>query len=414
MTFSPSIGAIAPSKPYSSFSPFPQPVLAGGLIQHELFSAATQLTMLRVVDETGSATLGDITDALAGHPDPTGAALVMVDLGILTITFTGIIDMHAVLRRAPQVPDPDDSCAVASDDTSRTKPIASAAMPDGVVTLAASPFSPSVLVANGDARRVLGKIDALDRPGVYALISSDQVYIGASSAVGSRVSSGQQPIGNIETIVVITDANGTLTSHDVLAVERMFHARVQASGAFSRLNDLPMGSGVGPELYSQIDAFLGHACLALHHHGVIFGGNTARAVLAGPRCEAGRLGKPRPFNAIPDGERLELCFDDGLVALATRQQDNRWLLLAGSDIRIETAPSANSSVRFQRSAWLHAGLLELSPDGRSYVTTRDLVFRSGSGAAQFCVGSKGRTRDSWVPIDPNGGFDAGTPALIAA
>jgi hypothetical protein len=111
---------------------------------------------------------------------------------------------------------------------------------------------------------------------------------------------------------------------------------------------------------------------------------------------------------------MELCFDNGLVALASRQRDNRWIVLQGSDIRIDTAASANSSVRFLRSAWLHAGLLELSADGRSFVTTRDLVFRSGSGAAQFCVGSKGRTRDSWVAIDPDGGFDPSTQALIAA
>ena len=102
-----------------------------------------------------------------------------------------------------------------------------------------------------------------------------------------------------------------------------------------------------------------------------------------------------------------------VLALAARQSDTRWLLLQGSDVRIDTVASANASTRFLRAAWLHAGLLEVAPDGRSLTTTRDLVFRSGSGLAQFCAGSKGRTLESWKPVAPDGGYDPDTAALIA-
>jgi hypothetical protein len=413
MTFVSSIGANAPSKPYSSFMPFPPPVLVAGSVQHELLSMPVQMTILRLVDETGSASLGDIALALGDHPNAAGAVLVMVDLGIVVISYAGTIDDHAVVCRAPVTPEPSPDVALTAE-TSPPSAANDAFLPDGIASLNASPLTPSVMVAEVEVRRHLGKVAALDRPGIYALIGNRQIYIGASSSVGTRVASGQQPIGDIERIVVITDVANRLTEEDALAAERMFFARVQASRAFPVMNSLPMGADVDSQRYDDLDAFLAQACLALRHGGVLFTEGSTRSVLAGPRNEMGRLAPIRPFNQIPHGDRMELCFDDGLVALAARQYDHRWVLLAGSDVRINTAISANSTTRFLRAAWLHAGLLEHSADGRSYVTTRDLVFQSGSGAAQFCVGSKGRNRDSWVPIDPDGGFDTDTPALIAA
>jgi hypothetical protein len=419
-----STDANASGKSYSSFMPYSPPSLVAGLVQHELVAGPTQLTVLRIVDETGSASLGDIAEGLGDHPDPTGAVLVMVDLEILVIDYTDVIDQHSVVRRAPDTPgpvgvetearSPGTSGSQSQGVTSGPTNVSDAALPADIEQLTISSLGPAIIVAAGEARRGLGKLDALNRPGIYALIGKRQVYVGASASVGTRVASGQQPIGDIQRIIVITDANDTLCDDDARAAERMFFARIEATRAFAVMNELPMGAAIDTQRYSELDAFLGQACLALRHHGVMFTHGTARAVLSGPRQEAGRVAPLRPFNEMPDGARMELCFDNGLVALASRQSDNRWIVLQGSDIRIDTAASANSSVRFLRSAWLHAGLLKLSPDGRSFVTTRDLTFRSGSGAAQFCVGSKGRTRDSWVAIDPDGGFDPATPALIAA
>jgi len=416
--------AVASGKSYSSLMTYSPPVLSAGLVQHALLSGSTQMTILRIVDETGSASLGDIADGLSDHPDAAGAVLVMVDLGILVIDYVNLIDEHALVRRAPSNFDPTFSGSevgvgcIGNGINQRVSSVPASLekllLPSGVDRLTPSPFAPAVHVAAPEARRSLGKIAALQRPGIYALIAERQVYVGASASAGTRVAGGQQPIADIKSIVIITDANGSMSDVDVLAAERLFFSRVQATRAYPIMNDLPVGAGIDAQRYSEINAFLGQACLMLRHSEVLFTENTARAVLAGPRNEAGRVGPLRPFNDIPNGERLELCFDDGLVALAARQHDNRWILLQGSDVRIETAASANSSTRFQRSAWLHSGLLELSADGRSFVTTRDLIFRSGSGVAQFCVGSKGRTRDSWQPIDPDGGLDLNTAALIAA
>jgi hypothetical protein len=87
--------------------------------------------------------------------------------------------------------------------------------------------------------------------------------------------------------------------------------------------------------------------------------------------------------------------------------------LRGSDVRIETVATAGAGARFQRSAWLHSGLLDIASDGMSYVVTRDIAFSSGSAVAHFCSGSKGKGLAGWRPIDPDGGYDPETPALIA-
>ncbi|MDF2797338.1 MAG: hypothetical protein K0R85_82 [Devosia sp.] len=260
----------------------------------------------------------------------------------------------------------------------------------------------------------LGRRTELHRPGVYALIGPEGVYVGTGADVGLRVAIGQQPVGDIDTVLVITDANNNLSEDDARACERMLWSRVAAAREYTLVNGLPDGASIEAQRYSELEAFLGSACLALRHCGVLFTAGSARSVLAGPRGEPGRAGPVRPFNSIPPGEVLELEFGAGLVALAARQSETRWILLKGSDVRIDTVASANASTRYLRAAWQHAGLLGMAPDGRSLVAARDLIFRSGSAVAQFCAGSKGRTLESWKPIAPDGGYDPQTPALIAA
>jgi hypothetical protein len=398
-----------------------KPAIVDGLVQHPLVSPSTQVRVLSIIDETGSATLSDIVAVLPDHPDPVGALMVMVNLAILVVDIRGVLDAHTIVRRADPQPDPQ------GDSASRPTPprphgsVAAAAGSDGrganssssATLLAVNPFSPAVAVGTGIGRRDFIRMASARRPGIYGLMNGTSIYIGMGSDAGQRVASGQQPIERIENIFVITDANGHLTADDARVAERILWSRVGAIEEFIVVNGVPDGIAVDPERFSQIDSFVAQACLALRHAGLLFTDGSARSVLAGPRTEPGRAAPLRPLNQIPSGEILELCFGNGLVALAAQQEDC-WVVLQGSDVRPEAATSANASTRYLRAAWMHAGLLAPSHDGRSYTVKRDLVFASGSAASQFCCGSKGRGLVGWQPMDPDGGYDPATAALLAS
>src|SRR5690606_5714847 len=133
---------------------------------------------------------------------------------------------------------------------------------------------------------------------------------------------------------------------------------------------------------------------ALRQAGLMFLHGSVRERLAGPRAEPERLGAPRRIDDLPEGRVMELNYC-GLTALAAERDDGTWLLLRGSDVRIETVNSASASASFQRAAWLHTGLLEEARDGSCYVLKRDISFSSGSAVGHFVSGSRGFGLSSW-------------------
>jgi hypothetical protein len=414
MAISSSTGAAAPGK--SCLQSFPSdlvPPIINGLVQDPSISPSMQVQILSVVDAAGSAALGDIIGELPAHPDPVAAILTLVRAGILSLDVRGLIDANTLVSRIPTDPDP--SGPRISPTPTPIDPVGPAiTLPKGVERFQAVPFSAQLTVGTGAARRDFARIEELQRPGVYILLNSTSAYVGVGGNVASRIGYGQQPIQNVETVIAITDAQDILSHDDAKALERILWSRVAASGEYEMLNGVPDGATLDPQRFSELECFLAEACLALRHANILFTGGTARSAMVGPRCEPGRLGKPRLFDAMPSGDILELKFSGNLVALAARQSESRWLLLSGSDVRLGTVASANGTTGFLRSAWLHGGLLVPSADGKSYMVTRDLVFASGSAVAHFVCGAKSHGLSSWRALDRDAGYDADTPRLIAA
>lgn len=418
-----SSAASAANKPHSPFSTAQSPELPRlfkGFVRHFLMSPTIQVRILSIVDEAGSATVGDATEGLPGHPDPVGALKVMIDLGILVAEVRrGVLDASTLIRRSPDDPSNSEGADDGGPLDQLHLPLPGGSgdgggdAPHGVTQLAFSLLVPQVLVSsNRKFLRAMKK--QLRRPGIYGLGSALQLYIGRSDDTGQRVSFGQQPISGVEQVFVITDRYNNLTSADAAVCERILWSRAVSQGDRKVVNDRPDGAPVSIERYAELEAFVALACLTLQREGVLFTGKSPRTILAGPRAEPGCLGPLRPFGERPAGDIFELEFGGGLVALAARQADDRWLLLRGSEVRVDTVASATANASFLRAAWLHSGLLEPSPDGSRLIAKRDLVFESGSTVSHFCAGAKGRGLAGWTPIDPDGGFDANTPALIAA
>ncbi|ODT80493.1 MAG: hypothetical protein ABS76_16290 [Pelagibacterium sp. SCN 64-44] len=435
MTYRLSSGASAPSKPHS-LSAISAIALDAGLVRHPLVSPTDQVLILRTIDETGSAPVGDVMATLEPHDDPVGAIVTLLEAGLITVDLSrGIFDEHARLSRTTPLPpdeDPDpaapagavqpkgptsDGVAVpiAPDEPVRLDVVGAASTPPaGLKSVPVSPLFPAIHVGAGEARRAFASCPDLARPGVYLLMSDTRAYVGMGSVVGRRVASGTQPIEDVDTIITITDIHDGMDDADAGVLERILHMRVGAAREVRLINGTPAGAPVTPERYRELNVMAALACDALARDRHLFVNLSPRLALAGPRAEKGQLPPPRPFNAVPEGEVMELAFGRKFMALAARRADDDWLLLAGSDIRLETVVSANASASYLRAAWLHSGILELSESGESYVLTRDLAFRSAGAAMHFVVGSKGQGRGGWRPIEPD--FDSGAagPVLAAA
>lgn len=424
-----STGAGAPDKPYSHSFQTEAPVIVSGLVQHALVSASTQVQILSVIDETGSATIGDTIAELPDHPDPVEAVMAMVRLNILVLDLDGVLDANTVVRRADPEPDPGGATGFSPNPQTRShcahegmvpsngdcpEDFATEVLPEGIDRVPMSRLSPCVLVGPDTHRRDFARIDALRRPGVYVLLSGNRAYVGMGADVGRRVASGSQRIEDVDTIITLTDAHDGLSDVDALVLERMLHTRLSAAREVTLVNDTPGGGAVTPERYGELNLFAAMACDALAREEHLFVNLSPRMLLAGPRAAPGQIVPQRLFNQAPDGEVMELTFGKNCIALAARRADDEWLLLRGSDIRLDTVPSANASASYLRAAWFHSGILQLAHDGKSYTLTRDMPFRSASAAMHFVVGSKGQGRGGWQPIDPDGGYDPETPVLIAS
>lgn len=386
-----------------------------GLISHPMLTPSVQVQILSIVDATGSASIGDIVSELPGHDDPVSAIFALVAAGALAVLSEGIIDAHTILaRRVPSdqsgdlvpvdaAPSPVPSRESLEDKLATAQWsdfVADAELPPDLVQVPSSTLRPRILRGSGRHRAAFKYAPGLQQPGVYIQLCGDQAYVGYGSDVGFRIAMGKQMDGLPDTILVITDASDGLTEEDGLVLERILWGYVSDDADFIVINAQPDGAPITPDRYDQLVEFAGRVVLALRQAGIMFLQGSVRQRLAGPRAEPDRLGAPRPFDAIPEGRVMELNYR-GLTALAAERDDGTWLLLRGSDVRIDTVKSASANASFQRAAWLHSGLLELAEDGSCYVLMRDVVFSSGSAVGHFVSGSKGFGLSCWQPIDPN-------------
>lgn len=411
-------GPVAARNTYSPTTPAPaidhlNPVHPG-LIGHALLTPSQQVQILSVVDATGSASIGDIVAELPGHSDPVGAVFALITAGVLEVLTAGIVDANTIVARAgndgPQggthAQDP-----YAGSSGATEAPLASEVLPASFAEFSAitlphrldvvpvSQLHPRIIVGSGERRAGFRRADCLSRPGVYILLRGGDAYVGYGADVGARIQNGRQmPSGTPDCVIAIVDAHDGLSTDDARALERILWSWVSNDDDFDLVNGVPDGAPIEPDRYDQLTLLCAHVALALRQAGLMFLGGSVREHIAGPRTEPDRLGAPRRIDDLPDGRVMELSYC-GLTALAADREDGTWLLLRGSDVRVDTVASANASASFQRAAWLHAGLLEPARDSSCYVLKRDIVFSSGSAVSHFVSGSKGFGLSAWQPID---------------
>lgn len=420
-----------PNSPHTESLPAscPGPVHPG-LVSHVLLTPSVQVQILSVVDATGTASIGDIIVELPGQTDPVGAVFALISAGVLEVRSAGIVDANTVVARAGNdqhggagthlpvpgagLPGMRDAVPVGEPSLQPAADLAELStdsLPERLDAVPSSWLQPRIIVGPGERRTAFGRVDCLQRPGVYILLRDRDVYVGYGAEVGFRIMDGRQmPGGTPDCIIAIADEHNRLSIDDARAFERILWSAVAAEGDLVLVNGVPDGAAIEPDRYDQLSLFAAQVVLALRQAGLMFLGGSVRQHMAGPRTEPGRLGAPRRVDDLPEGRVMELSCC-GLTALAAERDDGTWLLLRGSDVRINTVASANSSASFQRAAWLHAGILEPARDGSRYMLMRDIVFSSGSAASRFVTGSKSCRPSAWRPIDESADADAPPPVL---
>lgn len=379
--------------------------MAGGLVCHDYVDIDVQVTILAVVDDTGSATLEEIVAALAGHPKPAGAAFAMVAAGILCIE-DGIVDANSRLSRTPlldggddDTPDGAPQCASGGDDDGSGDGGADYPGPGEMRQISvAVPYAPAIFCIPGLERRLLRTEPLLGDTGIYAAIWGGEVYVGASKNLVARLTKGPHLVTPrlADRIIAIVDGTRQLSWDGAQVAERLLYRQLIASGELKPRNEEPNGGRVDEVEYELVHDFVEIAMQALRREGLASpvppasrtpaANQTARAqqTLFATRVER----QERQVGLY----RLDAC---GVKARA-RVVDNSWTLLAGSAIRSEVMPSAHPSAKQRRIELLHSG--GLVKKGRDYMLTRDLDFASATGAAHFVVGSKTRA-DIWSAVD---------------
>ena len=250
------------------------PSLVDGLVHHALVPASTQVRILSIIDETGSATIGDIVAGLPDHPDPVGAVMVMERLNIVVLEVKRILDADTIVRRAPD-PDHVDPVLPGSMPPVITHAVSMSGevagnIPPGLERIEVTPFQPNLVIGSGEARRAFARMPELQRPGIYGLMNGSSIYIGMGGDVAARIANGRQAIDPVDTVFVITDAIGNLTVEDARAAERILWTRVASNRERTLVNTVPDGAPIDPQRYSELDVFVAQASFALRHHEILF------------------------------------------------------------------------------------------------------------------------------------------------
>ncbi len=389
---------------FNNNNPDNAPLIQRGLITDTRVSPDLQVGLLARIDETGTATIGDLADLFASYPEPVGAVLALAEADVLDLEQVPVIDASTrVTRRQP--PDRLEPAADTPPDT--PAPPASggvmANLPNSVETLLARSDAPVVTIVAGDDRRDALRVPHLHQTGPYLGMwrngTSWDIYAGSSSDMANRIANGPHLIDPrpADHIVMITGGAVAFNLTEARSLERVFAEAIDGLHGTHLINlEIPQGAPVDAASYTRFRLIVAEVLVTLKTAGLAFGQCSNRELMAGPRFLPDERA-PLRVDGRPDGElhRLEAC---GVVAEAVRTEDDSWVLLRGSQIRTAVVASANASISHRRAALLHSGVL--IDAGDYLLLQRDLAFGSGSMASQFVTGAKSPGLAGWKPVEP--------------
>jgi hypothetical protein len=370
-----------------------------GLVDDPLLDEDAQVGILKLVDETGSATLEDLMAVLPDHPKPAKAVLLLVRLGILDIE-PGLTDANSMLTRSFPRSAPA-RCAdqgEAGGEGGSLRP-----MPEKgkLQRLRIVRPQPEIFFAQWTDRAVFRREPLLQRRGIYLALYCNTAYGGRSSRLADRLVDSNHLLqhGIPDLVIAAVDRNDLLTESQIRVAERLLVRAIEQDGTLKRANKMvPDGDHLDFASFAMVDRFIKDFVRSLREAGIAFvdrKGATARADQPRMAEHASPVKAPLPDADAPEQGLVHFSLHACGVHATAQRLEGKWTVLCGSQVRAQVLPSAGSGVAQRRQEALHDG--SLVANGGHLLLARDLVFETASAAARFVVGTghKGRI---WRPL----------------
>jgi hypothetical protein len=354
-----------------------------GLVADPHLTLDSQVAILAAVDETGSASVGDLMALLPDHPSPAQAIMALIREGALIITSSGLIDAHSQVARRINPP--------LRHETASPQP-----MKKGVQHLRIVSPEPDIFFASGIDRSYFVKEPRLRQKGIYLALYGSAVYVGRSGDTACRIAWGAhlRRNGLPDRIIAAVDKHQLLSEAQARTAERLAARRVNKHPGLSLINALPAGDRLASVPYMATDRFVASFFERIEQAGLL----DPVASVSGPfHLTSPEPICPEPAESAPDGQgegrhlSIESC---GVIARA-KIADGKFWVLAGSQVRLEPVPSAGSAALKERQDLLHDG--GLVREGDHLILTVDIGFDTLSGAANFVAGSRVKP-ELWRPL----------------
>ena len=174
------LGADAPARKLTSSDiPHTRSVMAlEGLVADPHLDLGSQIAILAAIDETGSASLGDLMALLPDHPSPGQAIIALIREGALVVTSSGLIDAHSQVARRVNPPLRQKAASISEGPKK------------GVQHLKVVAPEPDIFFASGIDRTYFVREPRLRQKGIYLALYGSAVYVGRSGDTACRIAWG--------------------------------------------------------------------------------------------------------------------------------------------------------------------------------------------------------------------------------
>jgi len=292
-------------------------------------------------------------------------------------------------------------------------------IPDGIRTAEIMSWTGHVLFAPRSSVAALIARPEAKRTGAYLLIGpnpedADQVmvYVGEGDNVGVRISSHNKDDDKDfwEQACIITSKDLNLTKAHARYLESELIRIVKNEGRATLANrSLPEFDLLPESDLADMDDFVARLQVLLPVLGADFvrptpdlrrtetRGSSNNEEMIGQKNEESGESIKNSSNDI----RPEFRMNAGGLRAEAIQVDGQMIVRAGSQARVQEAPSLASNVRAYRDQLIKAGKLVKKEDSDNFYFADDVAFTSPSAAAQAVMGTSRNGRTDWINAATN-------------